>query len=202
MIFLFIPHRLDAAGGVKGCSIHLNGQQRRLIHFPKQKKIYMGQRVFGIRFFFMIQQRIIFYKIDPRHMDGTGHSRKFWFHKDTLNHSIEQIFGIILRNSPVLLQENASLLSVTLIKKVKNGINGAFYNRTAVVLDIAGQVPIVCLVISRILGGDGCQRFDRPRHRHIQHSRIIHKFRNHIIHRSQNNRIFTLWILLTGLFIM
>ena len=90
----------------------------------------------------------------------------------------------------MLLQKNTSLLSVTLIKKVKNGINGAFYNRTVVVLDIAGQVPIVCLVISWILGGNDCQRFDRPRHRYIQHTGIIYKFCNHIIHRSQNNRVF------------
>ena len=92
MIFLFIPGRLDAAGRVKGCSIHLNRQQRRLIHFPEQKKIYMSQRVSSISGFLLIQQRIIFYKIDQRHMDGIGHGRKFRLHKNTLNHSIEQIF--------------------------------------------------------------------------------------------------------------
>ena len=46
---------------------------------------------------------------------------------------LRSVLCFILRDSPVLLQKNTSLLSVTLIKKVKNGINGAFYNRTVVV---------------------------------------------------------------------
>ena len=89
----------------------------------------------------------------------------------------------------MLFQKGPSLLGIPLVEQIKNRVHRAFNHRAVVVFDIAGQIAVVGSVVLRILRGNNGQGLHCPGYRYIEHSGIVHKVCNDIVHRGQNDGV-------------
>ena len=89
----------------------------------------------------------------------------------------------------MLSQIRPALFCIALIKHIEHRVDLTLNDFKIVIFDVSCQVAVVGLVVAGVLRCDHRQRMNRSGNRHIQHMGIVHKIRNHIVNRGQNDSV-------------